>query len=216
MEKCVFSGYPDGYKGWKFYSPTSKHTVISECADFNERYLLLSKRPSSALQHPPTLPSVESRVIPDSDDDDFDEALTHGGERRPPDPPVPPVITPVPPALAIMPAVDSAVPDVHPSDRPDILRPDPAPPQPPAHIPVVPAAPAPPPHASPVGIVDDDEEEEADMGFEVCHSVAIPAEPMSFAEVLSHCNGTKFITVGKGDIYDLFEVQLVRVIDHDE
>ena len=37
-EKCVFIGYPDGYKGWKFYNPTTKHTIISERADFNERH----------------------------------------------------------------------------------------------------------------------------------------------------------------------------------
>jgi len=24
MEKCVFVGYPDGYKGWTFYNPTTK------------------------------------------------------------------------------------------------------------------------------------------------------------------------------------------------
>src|SRR6202789_1608872 len=29
MEKCVFVGYPDGYKGWTFYNPTTKRTVIS-------------------------------------------------------------------------------------------------------------------------------------------------------------------------------------------
>ena len=37
-EKCVFIGYPNGYKGWKFYNPTIKHTIISERADFNERH----------------------------------------------------------------------------------------------------------------------------------------------------------------------------------
>ena len=35
-EKCVFICYPDGYKGWKFYNPTTKHTIISERADFNK------------------------------------------------------------------------------------------------------------------------------------------------------------------------------------
>jgi hypothetical protein len=24
MEKCVFIGYPQGYKGWKFYNPLTK------------------------------------------------------------------------------------------------------------------------------------------------------------------------------------------------
>ena len=48
MEKCVFIGYPQGYKGWKFYNPTTKKTMISERADFDERYFPMSKRPTSA------------------------------------------------------------------------------------------------------------------------------------------------------------------------
>ena len=38
MEKCIFIGYPDGYKGWKFYNPITKWAVISEHAKFDERY----------------------------------------------------------------------------------------------------------------------------------------------------------------------------------
>src|SRR6185369_1893658 len=38
MEKCIFIGYPDGIKGWKFYNPTTHKVVISERADFDERY----------------------------------------------------------------------------------------------------------------------------------------------------------------------------------
>ena len=38
MEKCVFIGYPAGYKRWKFYNPTTRKLVISEGADFDERY----------------------------------------------------------------------------------------------------------------------------------------------------------------------------------
>jgi len=38
MEKGIFIGYPDGYKGWKFYIPSTKKAVISERADFDERY----------------------------------------------------------------------------------------------------------------------------------------------------------------------------------
>ena len=48
MEKCAFIGYPQGYKGWKFYNPTTKKVVISERADFDERYFPMSKRPTSA------------------------------------------------------------------------------------------------------------------------------------------------------------------------
>ena len=38
MEKCIFIGYPEGYKGWKFYNPETKKVIISERADFDERY----------------------------------------------------------------------------------------------------------------------------------------------------------------------------------
>ena len=38
MDKCIFIGYPDGYKGWKFYNPQTKKVIISERADFDERF----------------------------------------------------------------------------------------------------------------------------------------------------------------------------------
>ena len=50
MEKCVFIGYPDGYKGWMFYNPTTKRTVISERAEFDERYF-------PGLKHTPLTPA---------------------------------------------------------------------------------------------------------------------------------------------------------------
>jgi hypothetical protein len=61
MEKCVFIGYPQGYKGWKFYNPTTKKTVIAERADFDERYFPLSKRPSLPSITPPS-PAVENTL----------------------------------------------------------------------------------------------------------------------------------------------------------
>jgi len=48
MDTCVFIDYPQGYKGWKFYNPTTKMVVISERADFDERYFPMSKRPTLA------------------------------------------------------------------------------------------------------------------------------------------------------------------------
>ncbi len=36
METCVFVGYPSGYKGWKFYNPTTRKYIISERAEFDE------------------------------------------------------------------------------------------------------------------------------------------------------------------------------------
>ncbi|KAJ3568084.1 hypothetical protein NP233_g5940 [Leucocoprinus birnbaumii] len=75
VEKCVFIGYPTGYKGWMFYNPTTGSICISEHADFDERYfpcLTGSKRnnvPSFALPPPPpasSLPSTpsESHLTP--------------------------------------------------------------------------------------------------------------------------------------------------------
>jgi hypothetical protein len=109
MEKCVLIGYPQGYKGWKFYNPTTKKTVICERADFDERYFPLSKHPTSAsFAHlgaaventpaitPPPVPrpstvapkpaTTSYYISPDSDDSDSDdesssdESLDHGGD----------------------------------------------------------------------------------------------------------------------------------------
>ena len=65
-EKCVFIGYPTGYKGWLFYNPTTRQTRISEQAEFDERYfpclsgIEQSTVPSFALQAPPTTPAHTS------------------------------------------------------------------------------------------------------------------------------------------------------------
>ena len=61
MEKCIFIGYPPDYKGWKFYNPVTRKSVISEHAQFDEHYFLGVKEstptiiPTSLLEvHPPT------------------------------------------------------------------------------------------------------------------------------------------------------------------
>ena len=38
MEKAIFVGYLEGYKAWRFYNPITKRFVISERAEFDERY----------------------------------------------------------------------------------------------------------------------------------------------------------------------------------
>jgi hypothetical protein len=53
-EKCVFIGHPEGYKGWKFYNPTTKRTVISERADFDERPA--NSQPTVNASNPPYAP----------------------------------------------------------------------------------------------------------------------------------------------------------------
>src|SRR5204863_7736443 len=71
MEKCVFIGYPPGYKGWKFYNPVTKHVVISERAEFDERYFPCSKDSKGPAVFSLVLPSISSQT-PDL-----------GGDRRP-------------------------------------------------------------------------------------------------------------------------------------
>ena len=81
----MFIGYPDGYKGWKFYNPTTKHTIISEHADFDERTPISSPTP--------TLPSIQAHaphyIAPGIKDTLEDNALEAPGvlhSRGAPDP----------------------------------------------------------------------------------------------------------------------------------
>jgi len=62
MEKCIFIGYPQGYKGWKIYNPLTKQVLILERADFDEHFSCirtiqhLSSHPlvlNLFLSHPP-------------------------------------------------------------------------------------------------------------------------------------------------------------------
>ena len=38
MEKAIFVGYPPQYKGWEFYNPATKKFILSDRADFDERF----------------------------------------------------------------------------------------------------------------------------------------------------------------------------------
>src|SRR6202012_6309436 len=88
---AVFIGYPDGYKGWKFWDPVSKCTIISERAEFDEFSFPLSKQP---IIMPPAEPS-SSRSLP--------LPLEAGGD-IPPAAPIVPVAVPAPAELPLMPA----------------------------------------------------------------------------------------------------------------
>ena len=73
MEKCVFIGYPEGYKGWKFYNPLTKKVIISERAEFDERHTysgdILSLPKDTHVHLPPMVPVSETAPIPDDDND---------------------------------------------------------------------------------------------------------------------------------------------------
>ena len=38
MEKCIFVGYPPGYKAWEFYNPITRRFIICERAEFDDRH----------------------------------------------------------------------------------------------------------------------------------------------------------------------------------
>ena len=93
MEKCVFIGYPQGYKGWKFYNPLTKQVFISEHADFDECFFMHQRhsapqlpppRPESHLESPS--PPVPLPIVLDSISDDYNtlelsQLPVHGGDR---------------------------------------------------------------------------------------------------------------------------------------
>ena len=60
MAKCIFIGYPDGYKAWKFYNPVNKRVIISERAEFDERYYPGLKHDWKQPRIDPALPLVVS------------------------------------------------------------------------------------------------------------------------------------------------------------
>ena len=64
MEKCIFIGYPKGYKGWKFYNPSTKKAIISERAIFDERYFHGPKNWSSVPSLPTNPPQQPSSTAP--------------------------------------------------------------------------------------------------------------------------------------------------------
>jgi transposase InsO family protein len=112
MEKGILIGYPVGYKGWKFYIPSTKRTVISERAEFDERYFPGLKMSSMSALPQSYTPATTPQVVqmPDLWGDDAP----------------PPAAPPEPDNQALAPV---PVPDV---PEPQIEVPEPpSPPQPP-------------------------------------------------------------------------------------
>ena len=69
MKRCIFIGYPDGYKDWKFYNPETDKVIICEYADFDERYTykrqLLTPKKSIDPKPQPLIPGIEDNILPD-------------------------------------------------------------------------------------------------------------------------------------------------------
>jgi len=65
MIPCIFVGYPVDYSGWQLWDPAECKIIITENAQFDERYLPLSKLATGT----PALigsPSVISETPPSS------------------------------------------------------------------------------------------------------------------------------------------------------
>ncbi|CAA7270788.1 unnamed protein product [Cyclocybe aegerita] len=99
MEKCVFLGYPSGYKGWTFFNPTTKKIIISERAEFDERYFPgLSTGPVAKvdLTPPGQLPLPQMANLPDLPDEP--PVIIPSGSSPPPSQPPSPQPSPPPPS----------------------------------------------------------------------------------------------------------------------
>lgn len=69
---ACFIGYPTDYKGWKFYNPATKKTVISERAVFDERYF-------PGLKNGSSIPPLSAHPITSND-----ACLNPSGSASPP------------------------------------------------------------------------------------------------------------------------------------
>jgi transposase InsO family protein len=98
MEKGIFIGYPIGYKGWKFYIPSTKRTIISERADFDERFFPgLKKNFIPAMPKANPISKPQTMELPDLEGDEGDIVAP------PPVPVIPPEPIAHPPQVAEQP-----------------------------------------------------------------------------------------------------------------
>jgi transposase InsO family protein len=133
MEKCIFVGYPVGYKGWQFYNPVTKKFIISERAVFDERNFpglsTTGPMPHFSLMPKSDSDSTITSFVPElGGDDDLPPPTQIPAPAAPPAPPAPisePSEPPTPPAPAF---VDLPVqPPPMPAPAPDPLPPLPPP-----------------------------------------------------------------------------------------
>ena len=228
MERCIFIGYPAGYKGWKFYNPDTKRAIISERAVFDERYFPGLKGWSSVPLNrslPPLLDplAIPVPVVAVDDAGELPEARLEGGMDLP--------APAVPPAVPDMAQDDLLAPAPPPARSPS----PPLPPTPPAQLAPLPApprhpvaAPAPspdPPMAqrrpvrnrrppgewwkvqpTPSPAVDSDsesEDEEIKEEAELAHKVqsgAQGSDPRTLAEALKRPDASQWHTAAQEEI----------------
>lgn len=129
MEKCIFVGYPPGYKGWQFYNPVTRKFIISERAEFDERYFPgIKPTLMNAIPTPATINPVDGSDMPDLGGDSvvknlaptptiapsvvqmpMAEHLNPPSAAQPEVPPVPSTPTPVPSELPSAPSTPPSV-----------------------------------------------------------------------------------------------------------
>ena len=104
MEKCVFVGYPSGYKGWTFYNPSTQKYIICEHAEFDECVFPgLAKYKATS---PVNLTSPNSIVAPT-----FDLLLNLGGDSDDDKPTLTSMSMPPPTFAPLDPPVDLPAPE---------------------------------------------------------------------------------------------------------
>lgn len=229
MQKCIFIGYPEGYKGWKFYNPTTKKVIISERADFDERCFPGLKMSTTRTAPPP--PSSYPSLF------DEDDSVPRPPSPPPP-PPAPAPAAPVIPELPIVPPIDadddhggdndsddlnlrSRSPSVSPPRPPrSPLRPAPTPPlaqrrpqrniRPPAdwRIPLAPEgrdrSPSPPPSPSPLPSESSGPEfdgyDQVGLADDEHAYVALGNEPRSIHEARKRPDGDRWMDAASDEI----------------
>ena len=143
-KKCIFIGYPDGVKAWKFWDPVEKKVIISSHAVFDERCFPGNSTTIIDLVSLPPTPSTPSTSTPEvvfhqgGDENNHDEAPSPVLAANDPIPPVDPI-----PDIALDPTPASA-PSSAPASPPSAPRPN----LPSSSQPIVEPKHCNPPHAS--------------------------------------------------------------------
>jgi len=64
MEKCMFIGYPNRYKGWKVSIPSTQHTIISERAEFDENLFQMRNKQNLEVNASPNIDTEQIDTEP--------------------------------------------------------------------------------------------------------------------------------------------------------
>jgi len=116
--QCVFIGYPDDYKGWRFWDPSARRAIISDSAVFRESVYPLRPPGLSAIDRridpsPPTFTPSPTIVKPS-----IVRRVNNDTMAPEPDVPQPGLVVPVPPPAMPDPV---AVPDPDPPALPRLM-----------------------------------------------------------------------------------------------